>query len=191
MQNGVVIFISRGDAERLNPISDVALISITDSLDQPAELKFGWHTIARYGFIDGEYDVHLIQHYTEDFEVLFASYFSRRDAELLKNDIEGFVISGVKKIVVHCEPGRSRSAAVAKYIGEKYGYTISGEVQHLNSCPSLIPDHGFTFEGKMNQLVYDLLCNPKRYQCHIPGVRYKCAKLFKAVLDNTRDWLGF
>ena len=121
-----VAYISRRDAESKQGTADYAIISISEPFSYPAQLSGGWHSVLRLEFHDIEQ----------------ASWpqtlFSRQDA----CDIAAFVeqAQDCEGILVQCKAGISRSAAIAKWIAEKF---------------SLPFDHAY---GLYNRRVYNTLC---------------------------------
>jgi hypothetical protein len=106
-----VIFLSRKEAESsVNP--NWAVISIS-GLD-PARLKEGWRSILRLEFDDIDPDPKAL--FAEDPYILFSNEHARQIIKFAHqcND------EGVEGIVVHCHAGISRSAAVAKWISERF-----------------------------------------------------------------------
>lgn len=109
-----VDFMSQARAEAMRPLPREGIISITGSGYPPATLRKGWRHVLRLIF--------------DDVEVPFfgATHFDNAHAEAILrwlNEVE----KKVEKVFVHCHAGRSRSAAVAKFIAEKYD--LSGGIR--------------------------------------------------------------
>jgi len=107
-----VIFLSRKEAEgSLNPTWAVISISGLD----PARLKDGWGAVLRLEFDDIDPDPKAM--FAEDPYILFSIDHAYQIIEFAHrcND------ESVDGIVVHCHAGVSRSAAVAKWISERFG----------------------------------------------------------------------
>ena len=96
------------------------MISISEPLNYPAQLKSGWHGILRLEFHDIEN------------ENKPQTIFSRQHAL----DIVAFVhqahIGACEGILVHCKAGISRSSAVAKWIAEKYNLPFDRDYNLCN-----------------------------------------------------------
>ena len=109
-----VDFMSQARAENCRPLAREAIISITGSNHHKARLRKGWTRVLRLVFDDVE-------------KLIFgAAHFDKDHAEeILRwlDEVEG----KVDKVFVHCHAGRSRSAAVAKFIAEKYD--LSGGIR--------------------------------------------------------------
>ena len=109
-----VSFLSQAGAEAMRPLPREGIISIIGFGYQPAMLRKGWRRVLRLVFDDVE-------------KPFFgATHFDTVHAEAILrwlNEVEG----KVDKIFVHCHAGRSRSAAVAKFIAEKYD--LSGGIR--------------------------------------------------------------
>lgn len=107
-----VVFTGRDQAEASIGWPHWAVISIT--AEQPAALKEGWHSILRLEFDDidvvGDFD-------TPKPYILFNDTHANRIIEFAEAVSESHKVEG---ILVHCQAGISRSAAVAKWISEKY-----------------------------------------------------------------------
>lgn len=103
-----VLFCSQKVAQDRQPWNGFAIISITNSGDAPANLKEGWAQVLRLEFDD-------IDTAEEPF-ALFSEQHARCVIQFVcqchKKEIEG--------ILVHCTAGVSRSAAVAKWIADRY-----------------------------------------------------------------------
>jgi predicted protein tyrosine phosphatase len=111
---GEVDFMSQARAEAMRPLPREGIISITGSGYPPATLRRGWRRVLRLVF--------------DDVEIQFfgATHFDTVHAEAILrwlDEVEG----QVDKLFVHCHAGRSRSAAVAKFIAEKYD--LSGGIR--------------------------------------------------------------
>lgn len=127
-----VRFMSRRDVETHFPISPSHLISISDGEDDQAlVIDARWTSVSRMFFLDGEYDEARIEMFGTRFKIAFQDYFSMAQADELKRLIVGLTSSG-KDIVVNCEAGRSRSAAVARFIAETSNYKLLQDTPHAN-----------------------------------------------------------
>jgi predicted protein tyrosine phosphatase len=102
-----VTFLSQAGAEAMRPLPREGIISITGSGYPPASLRRGWRRVLRLVFDDVE------------FPFFGATHFDTVHAEAILHWL-GEVENQVDKVFVHCHGGRSRSAAVAKFIAEKY-----------------------------------------------------------------------
>ena len=102
-----VQFVSKASAEALQGRQDTAVISI-NGLD-PARLQNGWHSVLRLEFDD--VDV------AQDPYILFDTNHAVQIVVFTRE----CNASDVETILVHCNAGISRSAAVAKWIAERYG----------------------------------------------------------------------
>ncbi len=122
-----VDFMSQARVEYFKPMAREAIISITGSGLPRAKLRKGWFRVLRLVF--------------DDIEAPFfnAVHFENPHAEEILAWLEK-VENKVDKVYVHCHAGRHRSAAVAKFIAERYD--LSGGVR-------VYEDH--------NRLVYRVL----------------------------------
>lgn len=109
-----VTFLSQAGAEAMRPLPREGIISITGSGLPPATLRRGWCRVLRLVF--------------DDVEIPFfgATHFDTGHAEAILRWLDK-VEGRVDKVFVHCHAGRSRSAAVAKFIAEKYD--LSGGIR--------------------------------------------------------------
>lgn len=99
-------FVSKKIAENITPNKDWIIISINDPLSI-ANLKEGWLDILPLTFNDINIKI-------DDYLV-----FNKDDAGKIIDFVEKYKEEG-SVIIVHCYAGISRSAAVAKFIAEKY-----------------------------------------------------------------------
>lgn len=115
-----VIFTGRDQAEASHGWGHWVVISIT----QPGEtvaLKEGWHSVLRLHF--------------HDIDVPEEPYtlFGDRHANEIIDFLEGVAETGeIEGILVHCQAGISRSAAVAKWVAERYDLSFPGQYMLYN-----------------------------------------------------------
>jgi rhodanese-related sulfurtransferase len=127
-------FIPQRIAERLKPLPNWALISITDPDDDgcigggPATLKRGWKYLLRLRFGD-----------VDDTSNSYAFHDGHAQSIV---DFLTKLPDTVDTLIVHCHAGISRSAAVAKFAADFF------DVEDFN--------HGYTL---YNKLVYRILRN--------------------------------
>lgn len=144
-QRRQVITLSQADAERLPPLPNVAIISITSPERTPAAIE-GFDFLLRLAFEDVNFlDPELSSRAKEKLPGSFTSAQATRIRDFVEN-----LPQTVRTIVVHCAGGFSRSAAVAVSLHRIYGYEV--EEEHLR---------------KANDSVIQVLtgvtsCNPKR-----------------------------
>lgn len=102
-----VTFVSREVAEDMMPTTEVGMISLTDPGSRLAALRKGWGAVLKLRFhdIDKQWQNYVMMSVDQARELL-------EWMEKHEDHLEG--------IVVHCEQGISRSAAVAKFLRERY-----------------------------------------------------------------------
>lgn len=117
-----VKFCGRKDAEAMPALRDWAVISITDPLSAfgPAKLQDGWHLVLRMEFHD--VDVEEEPYVLMDAEMAGQIVSFVRD---MAQEVEG--------ILVHCNAGVSRSAAVAFWIADEYNLPFNRNYQLHNN----------------------------------------------------------
>ena len=109
-----VQFWSRAKAVRLVGSSEAGMISITNSDISPADLNPGWGSVLRLAFDDvvpGGAPSGASQLMTLDQATEIVTWVAEH-------------CNSLEAIHVHCEAGQSRSAAVARFIGETLGLDI-------------------------------------------------------------------
>lgn len=104
-----VVYMSRKEAEEELGQPDWAIISLSEPDTGPAHLKSGWHSVLRLEF----HDIDVAQEpYT-----LFSGDLAREIVQF----VEQIHAEPVAGLVVHCRAGISRSAAVARWVADRYG----------------------------------------------------------------------
>ena len=119
-----VIAVSRRIAEKLPPLSTVAVISITSN-DQPEPELPGFQYLLRLVFDD--VDFLAPGYYTQQNHASFTAAHSEKIHEFVRS-----LPTNIRSIVVHCGGGYSRSAAVALGLHEAYGY--AAELERLREA---------------------------------------------------------
>jgi predicted protein tyrosine phosphatase len=115
-----VIFTSRQSACSRPAWNNWAVISIADVGADDARLQQGWHDVLRLGFDDIDHD---------DGEYVLCDEFHAR---AIIEFVERCNDEKVEGILVHCNAGISRSAAVAKWISERHGLNFPAEYDQYN-----------------------------------------------------------
>ncbi len=100
-----VVFYPRAIAEKLQPTGTQVMVSIHDRVQGPAALQTGWKDVLYLSFHDTDVA-------KEDYDL-----FSEEQAKEVIAFIDRH--SEVEQIVVHCNMGVSRSAAVAMFISDQ------------------------------------------------------------------------
>ena len=133
LANGRQIFaLSRGDAEQLPRLETVAVISITAPERPPASLE-GFGLLLRLQFADVDFQQTELSRRAKE---KLADAFTPGQAALILGFVEKLPAS-VHTIIVHCEGGYSRSAAIALGLHRLYGYQV--EMDRLTQAnPSVV-----------------------------------------------------
>jgi predicted protein tyrosine phosphatase len=101
------LFFPQASAEHFKPLKREAIISITGTGHVKARLQRGWTRVLRIVFDDVEIPNEGSVHFDDSHAEAIVSWL---DA----------VEDRVDKVFVHCHAGKRRSAAVAKFIAERY-----------------------------------------------------------------------
>ncbi len=173
-----VVFLPRSEAEQLIPPPRAHLISISDGETDQARIdRTRWASVSFHHFVDGGFDEGIIAACGADFPKIYASYFLPETAGAMRQRIFS-IADAADMIVVNCIYGRSRSAAVARYISVFHGFKLDR--------PAL----------EANMTVYRLLAQD-------PGLLMACRQALAAATqksDQGEDlslsgrisrWLGF
>lgn len=117
-----VVFLGRGVCETIGPWPDWAVISVTDPISAfgEARLKNGWHDVLRLEFHDAEAA-------DADSFVLM----TQKDALTIVKFVRE-VAPAVEGVVVHCNSGISRSAAIAKWVADEYRIPFDSAYEQYN-----------------------------------------------------------
>jgi predicted protein tyrosine phosphatase len=131
--NGRQVFaLGRDDAERLPRLETVALISIT-SPERPIANVDGFGFLLRLQFEDVDFQKTELSRRARE---KLSGAFTADQATRIRDFVEGLPVS-VKSIVIHCEGGYSRSAAVCLGLHRLYGYHV--EMERLTKAnPSVV-----------------------------------------------------
>lgn len=108
-------FMSQWAAESITPDKSMVCISIIRPGENEAKLREGWKDVLKLKFDD----VDRLAYHTQR--------FSLEDAQEIILFMEEN--KDIETVIVHCMAGISRSAAVARFIGEKYD--LSGEFSKI------------------------------------------------------------
>lgn len=176
--NYCVVFDSRKNAEEFSPPEKSSIISINDSESYLAELKPGWNDVVRSCFIDTTYNEESLRFVGRNHKYIYQSAFDKEKSLQLLRDIQS--ISESQLILVHCHAGRSRSAAVALYIHQRYGHTIYPCIQALQSGRQASKDE----TKHANTTVLELLKNPCLFDDLIAEIDPKTPE----IVDHTPIW---
>lgn len=126
------LFMSRYDIEHFTPPPRAALISIADNENDKAKIDPSkWSGVYYHFFIDAGYDEESLS-FGQDFDQVYADYITPEKAQALRQDIEKALGTGPDLVVINCHAGRSRSAAVAQYLSERYGAKLTQETNEAN-----------------------------------------------------------
>lgn len=138
-----VNFIPLRDGLKLIPQPDVAYISIHDVNHEYTSRKneaWGdnyekqWGMYYSFGFEDAAYDEELIKEFGKDFPKYYADCLMPDKAlDIIEAIIAITSNPNIKSIVINCDSGRSRSAAVALFINTKYNIPLLHPVEYPNS----------------------------------------------------------
>ena len=153
---GKIIFMGKRAIEELSPIDDAVVVSISDSGQDEAQLLPGWKSVHRMHFVDGGYDEASLRFVGTNYKYIYASYFDRELAIELCDVIRRHIQTGVLTFIINCHAGRSRSAAVAKYIFDTYGFEPFSYLVAPGDGSKVIPPDF----SNMNVMVYKLLKDP-------------------------------
>ena len=127
-----VRFISRRVAATLRPQRGAVVISIHDRSEPPLELQPGWS------------DVLLQRFHDTDGRLMGLEVFSDAQAR----DVLAFAARHRgAELIVHCQQGHSRSAAIALFLSEKYGVPCYQELKPVTRATWT----------RYNRLVYERL----------------------------------
>ncbi|HEP8970347.1 TPA: hypothetical protein VDU83_002685 [Pseudomonas aeruginosa] len=135
MMRPLVTFVSKYEVERLTPKGRHHLISISDAPDDQAQIDEAvWASVSRHYFIDAGLDEVALEMYAFEgkrFELRYRDYLLEHRAKDLRFRVAEITALG-EPIVVNCHAGRSRSAAVARYIANHHGYNLDKPTPDAN-----------------------------------------------------------
>ena len=124
-----VYFLSQWKAEKLEPEPGQAIISVTCP-GEPASLNPNW--------------THIHRVFCHDIDMVSPPFipFDKLMAKALIGFVEA-IKDQVEVIIVHCQAGISRSAAISQFLSDFYGFSLSkvsvnGHSQATNLMNSLV-----------------------------------------------------
>ena len=127
-------FLPRTAAEALTPPPGYHLVSISDDIDDQARIdESRWESVSYHHFVDAGFDEEVLQIYGTDFEQHYADYLLAHKADQLRARLSALVGERAN-IVINCQAGRSRSAAVAMYLHRHHGYRLQKPTPDANLC---------------------------------------------------------
>lgn len=130
----ICIFLSRREVEVFEPASNWHLVSISDGPEDQAVIdEARWQTVSYHHFVDAGFDEDVIDIYGPDFEKHYVDYLLRSKADILRHRLHEIAAQG-GCITVNCHAGRSRSAAVARYLSSHLGYQLDKPTPDANMC---------------------------------------------------------
>lgn len=127
-----VFALSRADSERLPELASVAVISITAPERPPANIA-GFAHVLRLSFADVDF---LNPDLSARAKEKLPHAFTAKHGSAIRRFVETLPPE-IASVVVHCEGGYSRSAAIAVALHRLYGY--HAELAHLRQAnPSIV-----------------------------------------------------
>lgn len=118
---GEVEFVTRSEAEEMEPVKFTGVIAIASPCGGSSDLRPGWDPVLRLEFEDAEG--------LEEFEAMCEAegiyhaeprLFGAEHADAILSWLDRYE-DGLERIVVHCDDNQRRSAAVARFIADRYG----------------------------------------------------------------------
>lgn len=176
-----VQFMSRYDIEHFTPPPRSVLISIADNENDRAKIDLSsWDGVYFQSFIDAGYDEESLS-FGQDFDKVYADYITPEKAQSLRHDIEDALMKRPDLVVINCHAGRSRSAAVAQYLKERYGADMTQDTSEANQTVFrlLRLDRGLmdAIEESRNSPTANLV-DPTTEETEPTGFIYKLLALF-------------
>ena len=130
-----VSYLSEAACVGAEPRSDVAVISITER-GRTAPLSDEWGLVCRVQFADAEWDDAMVQRLHArgiHFDPQKKGFPDSVVAQQLRDMISGIERHpGITKILVHCHAWRRRSAAVARYIAQRFNLPFDFDYDGYN-----------------------------------------------------------
>lgn len=115
-----VIAVSRRVAEKLPPLSTVAMISITSPERAPAEVH-GFIQLLRLSFADVDF---MNTEISARAEAKIKDCFTPQQAKAIHKFVQALAPE-IRSVVVHCEGGYSRSSGVVLALHNIYGFAMN------------------------------------------------------------------
>lgn len=177
-----IYYCDRATACYLPGESDTAVISITNP-GETASLSEEWGAVLRVAFLDTEYSEVDIQRLGRGWASQSQGFPAKEHALAIIRFILNLPEDQFKRVVIHCEEGRCRSAALAKWLGEQ---TDTAPVRLQMDEEGNVPGE----EGEIaqfNQTVYALLMQPSRFDALVQIRAPREEPLWKKLLSWARE----
>ncbi|MDX1296651.1 MAG: hypothetical protein R3260_00210 [Pseudomonas sp.] len=127
-------YLSRWEVLSITPPAFCHLISISDDRDDQIQVdESRWASVSFHHFVDAGFDEDVLEIYGSDFERHYADYFLAHKADALRRRLDELAAAS-QDIVINCQAGRSRSAAVAMYLNRYHGYSLDKPTPDANLC---------------------------------------------------------
>lgn len=149
-------FIPARELKKRIPAHDTAVISIHDS-DSPIAAgipTLGWGLFEDVGFDDAAYNIEQMKTYGSEFWTYFDGCASKVHALKILVAFKRINEShDIEHIIVQCDAGVSRSAAVAKFYAEKYNLELEGDTTRANSLVTQLLQNPSFFDDALDTYV--------------------------------------
>lgn len=127
-----VAYMARDEVLAFDPPASAHLLSISnDESDQAPIDEARWASVSYHHFVDGGYTVELMRDLGDAFLGSFDNHIMPAQAATIRSRVQRIVSHG-EPIVVNCEEGRSRSAAVALWISNTFDYALDQDAANAN-----------------------------------------------------------
>lgn len=152
-----VVFMGKDAASKLVPDENSAMISISDARGwggaslEPDRFR---HFMRSY-FVDGTFSRATIEEFGPRFATQFDAYFGKAKALEIHAFMANCEDMSIETVYVHCDAGRSRSAAVAQWIHDVYGHKLEGDTSQANELVLLLLKSPGAFDNAIQEASHD------------------------------------
>lgn len=166
-----VDFMPQRDVLKLTPSHNTAIISIHDVGEEFEEKKIEawgvdykkyWGSWTSFAFEDAAYNEDMIKQYGKEFNKYFADCFTPDMAlDMLEEIVSITTNPQITQIIVHCDSGRSRSAAVAKFLNDKYHIPVLRDIEYPNSLVTKLLNDPACYDQTFEEYVHEPVVEAK------------------------------